>query len=264
MRGGAVLRPSYQTYLEFRALRDRIENRLPSARPLIVHTALFILFTLIILSVSLTLYSHTLLLSPTLLTAAHAIWSFILCIHVLAVYSGSGGVRRVRNLAIDWAMRERLDVDPEFDADDQLLFELHRLLDRDIARRARSMFIPLAAFAILNALGSICAFVIGAPLMFWLSFMLVLFISAPLYILLSWWSGRQDAALLRRFSFESAETFKLKRGEDAEAQPEKPKRRTGRTPPLLSADGETLEIIDLDAEHDDELWDSRSNSRRSR
>lgn len=254
------MKPSYQTYLEFRTLRESVENRLPSARPLIAHVAIFILFTLITLFMVTNDYS--LLIGRTLLTAAHMVWSFILCVHVLAVYSGSGAVRQVRYRAIDWTMRERLDADPDFEADDKLLFELHRLLDRDVARRARSTFIPLAAFAILNALSSIYAFILGAPLMFWLSFMLVLFISAPLYILLSWWSGRQDAALLRRFSFESAEFAKLKRGEEAEAESDKPKRRPGHTSLLISADGETLEVIDPDAEHDRELWDARSHSGR--
>ncbi|MFQ3567517.1 MAG: hypothetical protein SNJ59_11020 [Aggregatilineales bacterium] len=255
-----MVKPSYQTYLEFRALRDRIEKRLPSAWPLVLHIALFILFSLSSLATG--AYYSLLTNLSFLLLAGHTIWSFILCIHVLAVYSGSGATRRVRSRVIDWAMRERLDADPEFDADDELLFKLHHLLDRDIARRTHSILIPLAAFAILNALGSIYAVVMGAPLMFWLSFMLVLFISAPLYILLSWLSGRQEAALLRRFSFETAESFKSKRGEDTEAQAEKPKRRPGRTPPLISADGEMLEVIDLDADHDGEPWDTRSSSVR--
>lgn len=253
-----MVRPGYQTYLEFQALRGQIENRLPSARLLILHAGLFLLFTLFVFY---DVASYRYMLPLDWMRVAHTVWSFVLCIHALAVYSRSGAARRVRQRAIDGAMRERLDADPEFDADDELLFELHYLLDRDTARRAHSAFIPLVAFAILNALGSIYALSFGAPVMFWVSLFIVMFISGPLAIALSWSSRRRDAALLRRFSPESAEPLKRKREEAVGAEAEKPKRRPGRAA-LRSPDGETLEVIDVDPDHDGELWDARFDRRR--
>lgn len=142
----------YLTFLDYLELRRRVEKRLSRPRWLIIHSIIFVMAALGLMTRYLSLLGYSpYFIHPTVSYTLGA-WSTVLLLHAAFVYRRAGVFGNAREQAIEAEMRACIDAD-EFYLNDEPhnLFRLHGLLDEDIRQRA-GLQRPLFSFIILNLL----------------------------------------------------------------------------------------------------------------
>jgi hypothetical protein len=141
----------YHLYLDFLELRRRAERRLARPRWPLLHVIVFCL-----VSAALGLYGqmqfyefNPIKFGPSRIYPM-TVWAVLLAIHSLWVSLRSGAHFVRRGAVVEQLMREKLQQPDGYLLDDSRgLFQLHRLFERDLARRAR-IVTGVTVFALVN------------------------------------------------------------------------------------------------------------------
>lgn len=142
---------NYGSYLDYLELRRRVEKRLMPSFWLLIHTALFALWTPIWLAI----YTDRTSARDGFVSQPMAqfmmVWSIVLLAHGLWTWLRSGAWAGARSRAIEREMRDVALDDTFFAQDERDLFRLHGMLDEDIRSRANNVLV-LVAFTFINAI----------------------------------------------------------------------------------------------------------------
>jgi 2TM domain len=141
----------YHLYLDYLEMRRRAEKRLANPRWLLAHVMVFCLVVAAVLGYGLSQpYQYN---SGLFGYARHQplmVWSIVLALHSFWVLFRSGAVFWRRGQVAEREMRTRLEQDDGYLMEDsRSLFQVHRMLERDLGRRAR-MVTWLTLFAVIN------------------------------------------------------------------------------------------------------------------
>ncbi len=141
----------YLTFLDYLELRRRVEKRLASVNPLLLHGLIFGVSTTIIGLMGYPQFYSGYFVYPV---NGHVVslWSGVLLAHGLWTYWHSGARAGRRDHIIEDEMRQRLQANDMYLSDHPKdLFRLHGLLNDDIQKRA-SLIPMLLFFVFINTL----------------------------------------------------------------------------------------------------------------
>jgi hypothetical protein len=150
----------YESYLNYKEIRRRVEKRLKNINGLFIHGLVFFTINLILWVLfynSSFYYWGYGIFYPGLLTTG---WSWVLLFHAMRTYLMSGAWSDTRGSAIEQEMRALLDSDGGYSDHDDY-FVMHRMLDEDVAQRA-GFVAPLTLFAGMNAFAWVLWIAAGA------------------------------------------------------------------------------------------------------
>lgn len=229
---------NYHEYLEFKALRQRIEKRLGGGVLLTLHVLLF----LVGVGSMLWYRIREMLVQETTITYfleagigyVFMAWVALLALHAGVVYWRSGLAASRRDSVIENELRARLEQgDTHLPDDSRELFRLHQLLDDSIQRRAGAVFPVILYVWVLIPLWFVSG-ITGDLAQSSFTWMISPMLTVPFIIWLliaRWRRGSYDNRHLRNLSrYESYETLNKRKHDDA--------------PLRLSDDGELIEFPD--------------------
>jgi hypothetical protein len=141
---------SYQSYLEYKEMRRRIERKLKGSSPLLIHMIIYAVINGLIWYSALTpIYDPVFSQTPFAPGFVTVIWGIVLLAHGVWQRFHSGLREGTRGRIIEQEMRKLLE-ESYSDIDQDDFFQIHQLLDEDVKQRA-GFALPIALVTMLNA-----------------------------------------------------------------------------------------------------------------
>lgn len=214
---------NYQSYLNYKEIRRRVEKRLKNGNGLFIHGIIFFAVNIVIWAIWYNSASYSWgygVFFPGLMTAG---WSWLVFFHAIRTYLKSGVWSDARGNAVEQEMRDLLDVDDGY-TDQQDYFVMHRMLDEDVAQRA-GFVTSLALFAAANAFSWFLWVIAGAQYFDYAVWALIFFAAMAILpagaVINLWRSNRRERRRMEEnIPVLNAEKQKHRRAQERFRQPD--------------------------------------------